>query len=274
MCTPYLSLDRHSVEAGIAKAEEAEGGAPGGFAEKGFVEGVMEGRILKDVAEEGIYKNEPLEKIRAEIAVGRGITLSVGEVDEGLGEGVAEAVVVEAVVTEEDAAENGDRAAKGDGDNGGDNIDGKDEAKEQADVDGDGNNADDDYAEGHAENEDEAENAWADRFVGGDGVVVGVFGGGGIFGGDGVFDGDGAFEGGSGNVVEVGVDHVGDAAGHTSEEDLDATEAIKEGGVGEGGVREEGIVEGVITDGGITQGIAKKGVTQGVKEWDIREGIV
>ena len=132
MCTAYPPLGRHSVKGGFAEAEEAKGGAEGGFAENGFTEGaadgvvdgvadgvadsVAEGRILEGVAEEGINKNEGLKK-RYDLdgGVRRSVVVAVDE-------GAAEVIVAEAVLTGEDATENGEGPAEGGGGNGGDNI--------------------------------------------------------------------------------------------------------------------------------------------------------
>ena len=139
MRTRYPPLSRHSVEVDIAETEEAEGGAEGGFAEKGFVEGLVEGRVLEPVAEEGINKNECLEKRGGKVGPEGGIIPNfVVGVDEA---------VAEAVVTEEDAAENGEGAAEGGGDNGGDNPQGKAQAEGEEDAEGDEEDADSDEAD-------------------------------------------------------------------------------------------------------------------------------
>ena len=282
MCTAYPPLGRHSVEAGIAEEEEAEGGAEGGFAENSFAEGRVEGRIGDGVAEEGINKNEGLEKRVGKFGEEGAIRLSLMvSVSEAVAEAVAEAVVVEAIVTEEDAAGSSEGAPEGEEDNiqgnaeePPDNTEGAaedcedkipenegeadSEADREADEDGDNKAADDE--EGKAESaEGEAQNAAGagDRVIGGDGVAEGNV----VVGGDGVEDG-------SGNEAVAGLDHVVRAAGEI------ADEANEEGDGGSGDVREEGILEGIITDGGIAQCTAEKGVAQSMEEWVVREGAV
>ena len=243
MCTHYPALSTHSVESGVTEAEEAEGGAEGCFSEKGLAESVVEGRILEGVAEEGINKNEGLKKRHPIHDEAGGVTASIMV---GGGEGVAE-VVVNAVVTEEDVAENGEGAAEGEVENEQDNKQGNDKGEAEGGADRDDSDDVDDEGE-NAEELDES--AGVDGVIGGDGL--------------------GIVEGGSGNAAAAGVFRVVQVAGHTREENGDAVEGE---GVGEGFVWEEGIVEGFITDGGIAQGAAEKGVAQGAEDWDIREGI-
>ena len=94
MCTHYPPLGRHSVEAGIAEAEEAEGGAEWGFAEEGFAEGRVhvERRIVKGFAEEDINKNEGLEKIGGVFDGEGGIRQSVVV---GVAEGAREGILAD-----------------------------------------------------------------------------------------------------------------------------------------------------------------------------------
>ena len=106
--------------------------------EKSFVDGLVEGRILEDVAEEGINKSEGLEKRH-------------GVVTPSVVVGVAEAVIAEAVVTEEDVAENENSENLVEHDV--DRVDGRIDQDSADEIVGDASTS--------------------DRFVGGDGVNAG-----------------------------------------------------------------------------------------------------
>ena len=244
MCTHYPPLGRHSVEAGISEAEDAAGGAEWGFAEQGFAEALVEGRILEGVAEEGINKNEGLEKIGGKFDEEGGIRPSVLV---GFAVGVTEGVTEGVVFTYEHAAETRDGAVVGDANNDGDSKEGQDGESESG---GEGEvGDDDDDDEDEKVDDDEADDEAVSE---GDAAIV---------------DSDGVIEGG--RVVSF-------AAENAAEGVPDALEnAVKTVGVadGIGIVREDDIVEGVIRGGSIAQGLAEKGLAQGMEEWDVRESI-
>ena len=229
MDTHYPPLRRNSVEAGIPKAEEAKGGAEGSFAEKGSAEGLVEGRILEGVAEEGININKGLEKRHCKIGEEGGVTLSVVP---GVVEGVVEAPGVAEVVIEEDAVENVEGGAEVKVDNGEDTH-----GNEEGDVEND----ESDEEEGEAEE--------------GDGLVVAGESGnatedGADLTGEERLDAAEAIK--EGGVAEGGV----------------AEGGVREEGIVEGVITEVGIAHG-IAEKGVAEGMEEWDIREGAAEESI-----